>query len=301
MTGAPDEGGGMTYSASIVIPANNEARVIGRLLDNLRGDNLRGLRGDSSPGEDDAAEFDVVVVCNGCNDDTAEIARTRGAKVLEISQSSKTAALNAGDKATTVFPRIYLDADIAVSLPALRAVIGSLIGGAVAAAPTPIVDTTGCGWISRAYFEIWSRLGYATVGALGSGLYGVSAQGRARFGEFPEIIADDGYVYCAFDTDERINPVGATFTIQAPRTAAALLRRRVRIVAGNIELKALLGRAITPPAPTWKQILRAQPRLIPAGAVYVVVNCCARLAARRRARLGTRGAWHRDPTTRQSI
>lgn len=69
---------------SIVIPAHNEGQVIGRLLDSL----LAG------PAED---ETDIVVVCNGCTDDTAQIAAARGprVRVVDIPTPSKHAALRA--------------------------------------------------------------------------------------------------------------------------------------------------------------------------------------------------------------
>src|SRR5262245_58336894 len=50
------------FMASVVIPAHNEARVIERGLSSL----LEGAR----PGE-----LEIVVVCNGCTDDTAARAR----------------------------------------------------------------------------------------------------------------------------------------------------------------------------------------------------------------------------------
>src|SRR6478735_2382051 len=59
-----DEVGQATGSAvvSVVIPAHNEAQVI--------EPNLRALLAGVEPGA-----FEVVVVCNGCTDATADIAR----------------------------------------------------------------------------------------------------------------------------------------------------------------------------------------------------------------------------------
>ena len=93
----------MTGLASVVIPAHNEQQVIGRCLARL----MDGLPPDTQ----------VVVVCNGCTDDTAGIAATFGARlvVVEVDRPSKTGALNAGDGVASGFPRAYLDADIEVS------------------------------------------------------------------------------------------------------------------------------------------------------------------------------------------
>jgi glycosyltransferase involved in cell wall biosynthesis len=249
----------------------------------------------SEPGE-----FEVVVVCNGCTDDTAALATRPGVTVIDIDQASKIAALNAGDAASTAYPRIYLDADVVVEPEAIRAVVSVLAAGGLAAAPRPIVDTAGCGLVSRLYFAIWSRLGYATKATLGSGIYAMSEAGRARFDEFPDIIADDGFIYSLFTEVERMNPPQATFIIRAPRTTPAILRRRIRIDAGNLELLQKFGRSPRPPGPGWTDVARAQPRLLPAGAVYATINFCARLAAGRRARAGAAGNWHQDRSRRET-
>lgn len=100
---------------SIVIPAHNEARVIGRLLDSL----LAGSAED---------ETDIVVVCNGCTDDTARIAADRGprVRVVEIPTPSKHAALRAGDDHAHGFPRLYVDADVVLASTDVRALIEPL-------------------------------------------------------------------------------------------------------------------------------------------------------------------------------
>jgi glycosyltransferase involved in cell wall biosynthesis len=269
-------------TASVVIPAHDEAGTIGHTLDAV----LRSAEAD---------EFDVIVVCNGCSDRTAEIARTRtGVRVVEIAAASKIAALNAGDEAAAAFPRVYLDADIPLGTDALRQVVAALTSGAMAAAPVPVVDTSFGTLASRAYFAIWQRLGYATVHTLGSGVYGLSAAGRARFEQFPDIIADDGFVYALFSPAERVNPPGATFVLRAPHTLRATIRRRVRIAAGNLELKAKLGMSMDVPGPGFSQVLREHPRLIPAGVVYAATNSLAKYQARKRLSTGAGVSWNRD-------
>src|SRR5262245_12787443 len=114
---------------SIVVPARNESLVIARTL----GEWI------NSPGFDQD-EIDVVVVCNGCTDDTADIARGFGpaVRVIESDVASKAHALNLGDQASRFFPRIYIDADVVITLAALRALAGRLDRGDVlAVAPTP--------------------------------------------------------------------------------------------------------------------------------------------------------------------
>jgi acetyltransferase-like isoleucine patch superfamily enzyme/glycosyltransferase involved in cell wall biosynthesis len=276
----------MPTAASIVIPAHNEAFGIRGCLDRIQQQARDG-------------EFDIVVVCNGCTDDTAALARSRaGIRVFEIDEASKVAALNAGDDACRYATRIYLDADIAVSTATLRQVVAALEAGGLAAAPVPVVDSTGCGPLIRGYFAIWSRLGYTRTHVLGSGLYALSEDGRSRFSRFPDVIADDGFVYRQFVEHERVNPAGATFTVYAPRRLRALVRRRIRIVAGNRQLDQLDIAAPDVPGPGWREVVRAEHRLLPAAAVYVGVNALAAVVARRRVRAGDRVAWHQDRSTR---
>jgi glycosyltransferase involved in cell wall biosynthesis len=64
--------------ATVIVPAHNEARVIGRLLGPL----VSGAR----PGE-----LDVIVVANGCTDDTAQVAAACGpmVRVISVPEPSK--------------------------------------------------------------------------------------------------------------------------------------------------------------------------------------------------------------------
>src|SRR5579871_5977127 len=63
----------MPGSATIVIPALNEAAVIGDVVRSLRA--CQALQ--------DAGITDIVVVDNGSDDETAAVARAAGARVVE--------------------------------------------------------------------------------------------------------------------------------------------------------------------------------------------------------------------------
>ena len=81
---------------TIVIPAHNEGRVIRRLLEQL----INGA---------DPGEMDIIVIANGCTDDTAEVAASFGAAVRVLTlPACKQNALTAGDRAAPPAPRAAL-------------------------------------------------------------------------------------------------------------------------------------------------------------------------------------------------
>ena len=66
------------------------------------------------------------------------------AAAVAAPQASKTAALNLGDSQAQSFPRVYLDADIAIDVATVRKLAAALEGDdAAAASPTMRIDTTG--------------------------------------------------------------------------------------------------------------------------------------------------------------
>jgi glycosyltransferase involved in cell wall biosynthesis len=90
---------------TVVIPALNEARVI--------GDCLRALNDQTYPRK----RFEVVIVDNGSTDDTAKIAQQSGATVMHVAERSAYVARNAAIRATTGDYLAFTDADC---VPAVR-------------------------------------------------------------------------------------------------------------------------------------------------------------------------------------
>ena len=159
---------------SVVIPAHDEAAVIRRNLDALFTGFQRG-------------ELDVVVVCNGCSDETATLARSSGhpVRVVELRTASKPAALRAGDAAAAAFPRLYLDADVTLNGLAARRVLERLSDGAIAARPPIRYDSDAASAPVRSYYRARSRVP-AVLGSLwGAGVYGLSSAGPPRGGALP--------------------------------------------------------------------------------------------------------------------
>ncbi|MCY0937040.1 glycosyltransferase [Streptomyces sp. H34-S4] len=283
---------------SIVIPAHNEGRVIGRLLDALLTE---------APGPD------IVVVCNGCTDDTAAVAGARGprVRVVEIPTPSKHTALRVGDEHARGFPRLYVDADVVVGAADVRALAEALATSPalLAAAPGRDIPLAGCAWPVRAYYRVWQLLPTVREGLFGRGVIAVSEPGHARLAALPPLMADDLAASLAFAPGERRVVESARVVVLPPRTWGDLIKRRVRAATSSAELERFqAGRASGPEASVpsartgtgdLRALLRAQPRLLPGVAVFVVAALAARRGARRAIRTGDFSTWLRDESSRQ--
>lgn len=277
--------GASAPTASIVIAAHNEQERIGACLGTALA-----TAGDG--------EFEVVVVCNGCTDRTAsEAARFEGVTVLETPTAGKVAALNLGDGTASAFPRLYMDADIAISTDSLRALVDALgDGGLLAAGPRVRFDTSRSSWGVRVYHSVWTKLGWERATIIGGGIYGVSLAGRERFGEFPDINAEDYWFNAQFSPGERSRVEGAVSTVEAAPDLRRLVNRKARVLAYNRAADAVLAGA--PGLPSGRagglaRLARARPRMLPAICLYAVATLTAEVLARRRLRRGD-VAWVSD-------
>ena len=273
---------------SVVVPAHDEERVIDRFLATLLADALPG-------------ELDVTVVCNGCGDRTAEIARQYPVRVVELDEPSKHKALRRGDELAMHFPRFYVDADVQLTTRSLRATAAVLASGqALAAAPRLDLDLRGCGTSVRAYYRVWRRLPYCTGDLVGSGVYGVSGVGHERLGAFPELIADDLWFRNHFEPGERVSVRSARFVQHPPHDLRSLLRVRTRQHLGNIEYRRRFGEVSDADGnggrwPYLRGLLA--PAAVVGTPVYLGVNAVARQRARRRWRDGALH-WDADVSAR---
>lgn len=278
---------------SIVIAAHNEETVIGRCLDTLLAD--------AHPGE-----FDVTVVANGCSDRTAEVAGARaGVRVLEVARPGKSNALNVGDIAADGFPRIYLDADINADTAVARALVGAL-GDApdppAAVVPRRELDLDGRPFLVRQYFAIHSRLPVYRDGLFGRGMIAVSERGRKRFEQFPDLVADDLFLDSQFATSEKRQVDTVATVVAAPLRTRDLVRRLVRVRRGNAAMRSA-GRTgqvdsdirAADRMAWFREVVVPNPRLAPAGVVYVGITVLSALLARRSS---PQSGWERDESTR---
>ena len=267
---------------SIVIPAHNETQVIGRLLRQLVSTAKEG-------------ELDILVVANGCSDNTAKVAAAFGppVRVLSIPVASKREALATGNLAAKGFPRLYVDADVELRTEDVRELGQALRRpGVLAASPERALALAGRRWPIRWYYDVWARLPEVQQGLFGRGVIGVSEAGYARIAGMPPVLADDLAASLVFSPDERMIVPGAMVTVHTPRTFPDLLRVRTRAAMGVNEIEhtedAPDSTARTRPADVVKMAVR-DVRLAPHVALFLGVALLARARARRLA------ARHRDP------
>lgn len=282
----PDTPGG--FVASVVIPAHNEERGI--------TENLAALL-------DGTLSLDVIVVCNGCTDRTAEVVRAAqpSVRVIELAERGKTGAVRAGNAATDVFPRLHLDADVTLAGADLARLLAALEHpGVLAVAPWRVVPRDDCSRIVRWYYDVWEHLPQVAGGLFGRGAFVLSREAQARVDALPAVMSDDLAVSDAFEPDERIVVDTATVTVRPPRTVADLVRRRVRVATGNAQAADLGVRRAesTTTLGTLARLARRQPALIPRIGVFLAVTVVARSRARRFARAGDFTTWQRDESSR---
>lgn len=263
---------------SVIIPAHNEASVISRTLAPLA--HLAATR-----------QLEIIVVCNGCTDETAAIARAfEGVKVIELAQPSKTAALNAGDDAASTWPRVYLDADIQVSPGTICDILRALISGEVLAArPVVRFDLENVHPLINSYYRVKQQLPSARSGLWGGGVYGLSRAARERFQRFPDLIADDLFVDHLFEPAEKAVIDTDPVVIRPPRTPRDQLAVLHRVYRGNAEQN---GRG------TSRQTLLEVAHSIhgPLSAGNALVYAGFAVAGRRKAT--NPGGWERDASSR---
>lgn len=284
---------------TVVIPAHNEGRVIGRLLGQLVPA--------TPPGEPPAAprgELNVIVVANGCTDDTAEVAASFGprVRVLSIPEPSKHKALVAGDRAAADLPRIYVDADVELRAQDVQALAAALRQpGVLAAAPELELGLDGAPWPVRWYYDVWARLPEVRRGLFGRGVIAVDRAGQERIASLPPLVADDLAASLLFAPHERSVVPGTRSVVHVPRTVADLLRRRVRVAAGVAQIE----RAEQAPGATARTritdllaIARSGPRMAPRVALFLSVAVIVRLRARRVVARGDYSTWQRDESSR---
>jgi hypothetical protein len=262
----------------VVIPTHHGSHLLDRsMLSLARQSRTQGLQ--------------VVVAVNDTRPDSYDRAialapdlQAAGIPCVVIrTPSGRSAALRAGDRLLPPGPRLYLDQDAALSPDAvagLRAVLAPGTGIHFAA-PAPRQAFTRSA-VTRAYFRIWCDIPYVRRAPATCGAYAVSAEGRSRWDELPELHSDDKWVRWHFAPSERRVVAEEWYEVVTPDGITELFRARRRYQRGNLELGRL---AAKPPYPDdhtrYQGIVRPLLANPPAAAVFLAVHAASRLSPSR--------------------
>ena len=201
----PAEAAADPPAMSVIIAARDEEAWLPGCLDSL-------LAQDAT-----APRLQVIVAANACRDRTVEFALARQGgfaargwelDVLDLAEGGKLGALW---RVLDTFDPRYATGTLAVR--------------------------RGRSWVTRAYADFWVRLPFVRGGAVGAGLFALNRAGRARWGDFPDIISDDTFVRLNFAPHERVE-VAPRYHWPMVEGFSNLVRVRRRQDAGVAEVGA---------------------------------------------------------------
>ena len=275
---------------SVIIPAHNEEAMIERVIRSVLADGIDDL--------------ECVVVANACTDRTAEIARRfePQIRVIETETPGKCNALNLGERHLTRFPRVFLDGDIVLREGALEKLLAASGPKRPIVSPMPVFILTGATLAIRLFFRAQRFNKYFGGEAPnGSGTYVLTKEARSRWGAFPEIIADDGFVQGHFRPEERSVVMEAGAEVGEPRNIPSLLKVRARVRRGYDDLRERYPELMRNHVARGGSMIRSllpRPLEWPGMLVYGYVRIAERLISKRQRRRDVGLEWGRDESSR---
>jgi glycosyltransferase involved in cell wall biosynthesis len=132
----------MEMLISFIIPAHNEEHYLGRTLERL-------IASAEAVGE----PFEVIVVADGCTDETSAVARTYGSRLIEVDLRHIAAVRNTGAKVAVGELFVFVDADTLVPEETLRATVRVVRKGATGGGARAVIDTP-FPWPARAFLRV---------------------------------------------------------------------------------------------------------------------------------------------------
>ena len=192
-----------------------------------------------------------------------------------------------------------LDADVVVTPRSIAALATALDQSGVMAASLHVHFELGRSpWPVRAYYRAFARHPYLEAGVGGSGIYGLSATGRAALGPLPTVVADDQYVRCFFPLAAQRRVGGSDdqapvhTVVHPPHSVRALLQSERRSRFGVDEVHRHLTEAepaLSRPQ-TLRWLLKLALRQQIDSAVFLVIKAWATATAGQ-FRTGSRKGW----------
>lgn len=275
----------------VVIPVRNGEAHLGATLTALAGQDRIPAESASAPVP--RLRTHIVVAVNGSSDGSARIAERfasefercdTGFTVVET-RPGRAAAFNEAEQLLAPGPRLYLDQDAVLAANAL-AVLAAALGEshpraefAVPQLRLPALRSVA----ARAYYRTFLRLPYTHAAPVSLGAYAVSAAGRSRWDQFPDVHSDDKFVRLHFAARERILLADTWYTVALPDSTRAVVRARRRYSRGNRELALRFPALAADEDPRYARLWR-EIALRPAhwsdAAVYAALHGAGHLLAR---------------------
>lgn len=163
------------------------------------------------------------------------------------------------------------------------------------------MDLSDSTWPVKAYYDVWLSLPYCKAGMVGTGVYALSEQGRNRFDQFPDLIADDGYVRCLYNEAERGVTHGHYSVVTAPRNITGLLKIKTRSRLGRYQLKEKYPENMKNEEKDYRGAMkplildiRSWPKIF----LYLIINIVTRLRASWQMK-NNMSTWERDESSRR--
>jgi cellulose synthase/poly-beta-1,6-N-acetylglucosamine synthase-like glycosyltransferase len=226
----PVRAAAITPTLTLVVPARDEAHVLGAKLSSLLAQGWPEDR------------LEVLVVCDGSIDETAEVARRAGSKVtvIELAKSAgKPAALNLALMRAHGEIIVFTDARQPLEPGALRALVAPFSDPTVGATTGEIeVGAAGALGLYRRYDD-WIRRNEARIGSSIGVTGALWALRRELYTPVAhDALADDLFLpmMVVAQGQRVVCTPGARALDRLPRDPRNDFRRRVRTLAGNFQL-----------------------------------------------------------------
>lgn len=216
--------------ATIIIAAYNEESVISDTLNALSSD-------------DGTNAYQILVICNGCTDKTRQIVEKNHSNVHchSIPKASKSLAIRYAETLNPGFPRIYLDADIKLKAKDAEHLfqLASQQQTATLMVPNSKPITSKSSTLVKSFYRAWYKTSHINESGYGAGIYLMNESGRKRFGEWPELTADDTFARRQFAKHEIHIDDSVSVEVRAPKSLWSLIKVKSRSKFGNLELQSL--------------------------------------------------------------
>ncbi len=212
---------------TVIVPAWNEEDCIAACLQAVV---------DQRGWPEIADKVELIVAVNGTTDRTVALAQGFAPRfeaigvayrVMDIPEPSKSGAIRAAERVARFPARANLDADTVLGPDCLRALVTAVNTPEPRFVAARLELPPSRNPVTRAYGKALLRLPYFGSGKTGAGFYAVTAAGRARWDELPEMISDDMFTRGHFAADEIVT-TDAAYRWPLPEGWGAIVRARRR-------------------------------------------------------------------------